>query len=609
MSGFGRLTNDGSEPSMEDILSSIRNVIALDKAKAQKQENVDKPDDAPVEKETAPTIETTSDLVESVLELGDAEAVEDVAQAESASVSADARKQDRDLAQATDLPQAEETETLSSRGNESDEDILELSTPLDEDVELETLEIPQPEPESKLAEPRSPAPHPEDFRTGPEAESETEAEESGIGFDEAVDLVLGKAPGDSSADDSLKDNVEPTGDDGHSLPETRVEGELDVVDWRQRAELDTVQNPANAAGETEANPPSEAPSPELSSPEALLAKIEKSMSGGLEDTSLQEEREKGETSEDVYDFEADENALSEDDPQDGFSTDEQSARPTSTQDEDMDLVKSLLADLMDEPETQENDPDDIEAQGPEETKDSVGDMPGDPFLEESFQEASDVSTSASEEDVNDMETESELHKLARELEAQQAETPTSSEAYAETEDDLEDLLAQPKDELVSRLSLVGTAAAVGAGAGLVSAVSESKETSDDMAEADSARSGEAIADAPGTVDEPTTEKPVIDDTDDIAPLIEDIQEEENMPRALEEQPLLDETTAQEAENAFASLSKAVQEKELAEENGPPIGELVKEALRPMLQEWLDKNLKGMVQRAITKEIKRISSGK
>jgi len=37
--------------------------------------------------------------------------------------------------------------------------------------------------------------------------------------------------------------------------------------------------------------------------------------------------------------------------------------------------------------------------------------------------------------------------------------------------------------------------------------------------------------------------------------------------------------------------------------------LVKEALRPMLQEWLDKNLKAMVQRAVTKEIKRISTGK
>jgi len=37
--------------------------------------------------------------------------------------------------------------------------------------------------------------------------------------------------------------------------------------------------------------------------------------------------------------------------------------------------------------------------------------------------------------------------------------------------------------------------------------------------------------------------------------------------------------------------------------------VVQEALRPMLKEWLDKNLKGIVERAVTKEVKRISSGK
>jgi len=45
------------------------------------------------------------------------------------------------------------------------------------------------------------------------------------------------------------------------------------------------------------------------------------------------------------------------------------------------------------------------------------------------------------------------------------------------------------------------------------------------------------------------------------------------------------------------------------ERGDRIGDLVMEALQPMLKEWLDANLKGIVERAVTKEVKRISSGK
>ncbi len=82
-----------------------------------------------------------------------------------------------------------------------------------------------------------------------------------------------------------------------------------------------------------------------------------------------------------------------------------------------------------------------------------------------------------------------------------------------------------------------------------------------------------------------------------------------MATPLKAEALANTDTQQDAGNAFASLTSAVQEKALSEENGPPIGELVKEALKPMLQDWLDKNLKAMVQRAVTKEIKRISSSK
>jgi len=63
------------------------------------------------------------------------------------------------------------------------------------------------------------------------------------------------------------------------------------------------------------------------------------------------------------------------------------------------------------------------------------------------------------------------------------------------------------------------------------------------------------------------------------------------------------------QSAFASLASVVEKKDDVVTSGPAIGDLVKEALQPMLKEWLDKNLKGIVERSVAKEIKRISNTK
>ena len=73
--------------------------------------------------------------------------------------------------------------------------------------------------------------------------------------------------------------------------------------------------------------------------------------------------------------------------------------------------------------------------------------------------------------------------------------------------------------------------------------------------------------------------------------------------------ILDEVTETAAIEAFASLNKAVDKKVTLEEQGPRIGDIVAEALRPMLKDWLDANLKSIVERAVKAEVKRISSGK
>ena len=72
--------------------------------------------------------------------------------------------------------------------------------------------------------------------------------------------------------------------------------------------------------------------------------------------------------------------------------------------------------------------------------------------------------------------------------------------------------------------------------------------------------------------------------------------------------ILDEVSKGASASAFASLNKVVEEKAVVAERGDRIGDLVMEALRPMLKEWLDDNLQDIVERAVAKEVKRIASG-
>jgi len=87
-------------------------------------------------------------------------------------------------------------------------------------------------------------------------------------------------------------------------------------------------------------------------------------------------------------------------------------------------------------------------------------------------------------------------------------------------------------------------------------------------------------------------------------------QETSMPvKAVKTDAILDEVTEAATAGAFAELNTVVEDKAIFNERGPRIGDLVQDALRPMLKEWLDANLKGIVERAVTKEVKRISSGK
>ena len=75
---------------------------------------------------------------------------------------------------------------------------------------------------------------------------------------------------------------------------------------------------------------------------------------------------------------------------------------------------------------------------------------------------------------------------------------------------------------------------------------------------------------------------------------------------------LNEIVADEVEtkagSAFAELNRLVEKKNTITDTGPRVGELVQDLLKPMLKDWLDANLKDIVERAVQKEVKRISSG-
>ena len=87
-----------------------------------------------------------------------------------------------------------------------------------------------------------------------------------------------------------------------------------------------------------------------------------------------------------------------------------------------------------------------------------------------------------------------------------------------------------------------------------------------------------------------------------------IEEPSRPLEAVKTDAILDELTETATAGAFAELSQAVENNAVCNEPGPRIGELVQDALRPMLKTWLDANLTAIVECAVATEIKRISSG-
>jgi len=279
--------------------------------------------------------------------------------------------------------------------------------------------------------------------------------------------------------------------------------------------------------------------------------------------------------------------------------------------EEMNVEALDLADILEEPseeielsdatvesvesETAEKDAV-IEIEAPEE--DILGDIL-DMTLEDEIQThpddlASVIDTPSAEDIAGDELTNAELNELADAL------SETGSVEDATVVDDMPSLadiaaaaeadavLAEQAQPDVSAVTTSATIAAAGAGAAALGAIVTSQDEPTEAVVDDVPRETAAI----------TTEEQVI------------TQEEAQMPvKAVQTDTIIDTVTETATAGAFAELNAVVEEKAVFNERGPRIGDLVQEALRPMLKDWLDANLKGIVERAVAKEVKRISSGK
>ena len=300
-------------------------------------------------------------------------------------------------------------------------------------------------------------------------------------------------------------------------------------------------------------------------------------------------------------------------------------------DPDIDLVKSLMADLTEEPlhdeaelsdvedaeielDTVEASESESESEAETEAEAEVANVDSSFDIEDEASQLDDETEVSSDDILEEIlsVTIDDEEKLLEEIaipdirEAAHAESLSLKDIAAAAEADAQASEAGLPASVVTGLG----AAAIG---GVVAATQNEEAPEEEQSEVDIDTIQEDIPDnddvdsALSKLDELLAEESSAErDTLTPEPIIEETPE---MPRAKKTDAIIDEVTETASAGAFASLNQVVEEKATVAERGDRIGDLVQEALRPMLKEWLDANLKGIVERAVTKEVKRISSGK
>ena len=567
---------DGNEPSMEDILASIRKIIADDYTDNIKFDAVGETVSEGAGEILKPILakEGSAAKPSETLSL-EAELLDDEADLAIDAMVEEVGNEDSGLMAASDL----QIGASAFAVNESaDEAVLDLEIPFIEDEAVQ--EVPSASNAEEAAPPQS-ADMDDDLNAmldnliagedTLDSESELEIEPEplaemadGVEADELVDILE-----EETYEDTLSEDIE---DDGEPLDftATEVESDMDLV---KSLMADLTEKPYSIDGELDAIP-SETAHSEILEDELSISPD----NAELEDAELQESLAA---------------LISDDDLVDDDSADMMDEILNMTLYDEANLQESTIAaetetvkapEVVDIAELDTSEFDLSELEIPLELE-----IPTPDRVDAGALSLQDIAKAA-QSDATALEEGSDLAALGGGLALGAAGASALSLAKAHSPDvqaDTVSALREPDDidSLLSRLDNI-------------------VETPDDadevVGEFEDDLSDIALEGADDVAD---IENPNPDTLDTLN------EETPQMPRAAKSETIIDEVTEVATAGAFASLNQAVEEKAVVAERGDRIGDLVMESLRPMLKEWLDENLKGIVERAVTKEVKRISAGK
>ena len=570
---------DGQDPSMEDILASIRKIIAED--------DVQVPTATEAESVIAEVVTDVPSPSGDVSELVQVETLDlDIITEETTTLDPDIEALIGDIDATGSDSIAPSTAAALSPATELNDDVLDLEIPI---YETEALSEPETA-DIEIAEVEAPT-----VETAEDATAQVDLVESEVLTfdDDLIDVVaepedvLSEGGEDKPAAGLMGGAMAALGLGGVAAAASADEGEPEV-EANQEDDLSLMLD--DMLGDSK------------SYEEGPVDLGEDHVIDPIEDLLAQDDIE--------------EDILSEIDFIDDTP---ETSEVISESDPDMVLVKSLMADLTEtsldeETELPDNALDsdallDIAAELEDVAPETIDEAESDDILDEILSVTLDDEASLTEEmapaDAG----------LATSVEETVGESLSLKDIAAAAEAD-----ANATDGGVSTGVVASLGAAAIGGVAAVTAqddaldidpqVSEETENTEDDVDA-------ALSELDNLLAEDTTDETVEDLTPESASSASPepetpehtIEETPEMPRAKKSEAIIDEVTETATAGAFASLNQAVEEKATVAERGDRIGDLVQEALRPMLKEWLDANLKSIVERAVTKEVKRISSGK
>ena len=547
---------EGQDPSMEDILASIRKIIAEDDVQAP----------AGPETVIAEVVPDAPTLSGDVSDLGHVETLDLDIIADEAATAVDpdieALIGDMDAAAPDNL--TPNLESAVSSGQESLDDILDLEIPMDETESFTEIETPEAITEVDLLETETLTL--EDDLIDLVAEPEQDIPEPIIKAEPKAGLMggalaaMGLAGSAAIAKtDDVTSEIEPdSGDDLSLMLDNMLEDSESYKEASRDFSEDRIIDPAEDLIVEEVNA------------DDILAEL------------------------DFVEDDADAEAI----------------EGVSKNDPDIDLVKSLMADLTETP--LHDDAELVES-----------------AAESSMLDENDESEASSDDILDEIlsVTIDDEAKLSEEISI--PETPASSVEDTPSESlSLKDIAAAAEADADALTSESGMSASVVAGLGAAAIGGVAAVTAQDDSLDIDPQDSEAVENSEDDVDATLSELDNLLAEDSSAETVEDlipesassaspepetpehtIEEIPEMPRAKKSEAIIDEVTETATAGAFASLNQVVEEKATVADRGDRIGDLVMEAMQPMLKEWLDANLKGIVERAVTKEVKRISSRK